>query len=382
MEETMAEQREKVLVIVQLSCGNDYLNCIVPWEDPMYQDVRSGIRITDEDVIPLDNGLGLNPGMAAFKELYDQGRVAIIHGIGYPTPSRSHFRSMDIWHTATPDRVGDEGWLGQAVRQLDPTGSNVVTAVNFGNGLPRALAAPGVPVASVGNLDDYGLLTGMSGAEQREKALIAFSRIYTPGIGSGMVMDYLGKTGLDALKGADILKQAPKMYESTVEYPDNPIAKSLKGVAQVHFADLGTRVFYTTSGGWDTHTNEISLQRGLWEEVSTGLRAFFQDLEEHDLGPEVTVLVFSEFGRRVKDNGNGTDHGSGGVAFVIGDSVKGGHYSEYPSLDVGRLIEGDLQFNFDFRGLYTDLLEDWLGVDAQEIVGGNFEKISPFAMAV
>ena len=378
----MAEQREKVLVVVQLSGGNDYLNCIVPWEDPRYQDSRASVRITEEDVIPLDNGLGLNPGMAAFKDLYDEGKVAIIHGIGYPDPSRSHFRSMDIWHTATPDRVGEQGWLGQAIRQIDPSGSNVVTAVNFGNALPRAMAAPGVPVASVGDLDDYGLLTGMAGAEQREQALSAFSRIYTPGIGSGMVMDYLGQTGLDALKGADILKQAPEMYESTVEYPDTPIAKSLKGVAQVHMAELGTRVFYTVSGGWDTHTNEVALQRNLWEEVSTGLRAFFQDLEEHDLGPEVTVLVFSEFGRRVKDNGNGTDHGSGGVSFVIGDQVKGGHYSEYPSLDVGRLIEGDLAYNFDFRGLYTDLLEDWLNLDAQEIVGGQFEKISPFATAV
>lgn len=378
----MAEQREKVLVVVQLSGGNDYLNCIVPWEDPRYQDSRASVRITEEDVIPLDNGYGLNPGMAAFKDLYDEGKVAIIHGIGYPTPSRSHFRSMDIWHTATPDRVGEEGWLGQAIRQIDPSGSNVVTAVNFGNGLPRALAAPGVPVASVGDLDDYGLLTGMAGAAQREQALSAFSRIYTPGVGSGMVMDYLGQTGLDALKGADILKQAPAMYESTVEYPDSPIAKSLKGVAQVHMADLGTRVFYTVSAGWDTHTNEIALQRHLWEEVSTGLRSFFQDLKEHDLGPEVTVLVFSEFGRRVKDNGNGTDHGSGGVSFVIGDRVKGGHYSEYPSLDVGRLIEGDLAYNFDFRGLYTDLLEDWLDLDAQEIVGGKFEKISPFAGAV
>ncbi|MCH7641914.1 MAG: DUF1501 domain-containing protein [Chloroflexi bacterium] len=377
----MTDQREKVLVVVQLSGGNDYLNCIVPWEDPRYKDFRPNIRIVDDDVIPLDNGFGLNPGMAAFKELYDQDRVAIIHGVGYPTPNRSHFRSMDIWHTATPDRVGEQGWLGQAVRQLDPKGENVVTAVNFGNGLPRALAAPGVPVASVGKLEDYGLLTGISGEAQREQALSAFSRIYSPGVGSGWVMDYLGKTGLDALKGADILKAAPEMYESTVEYPDNPIADSLKGVAQVHFADLGTRVFYTTYGGWDTHTNEVALQKQLWEDVSTALRAFWQDLEEHGRGPEVTMLVFSEFGRRVKDNGTGTDHGSGGVSFIIGDKVKGGHYSEYPSLDVGRLTEGDLTFNFDFRGLYTDLLEDWLDLDAQEIVGGKFEKISPFVVA-
>ncbi|MDP6273543.1 MAG: DUF1501 domain-containing protein, partial [Dehalococcoidia bacterium] len=333
-------------------------------------------------VLPVSDGVGFNSHMGSIKCLWDEGNVAVINGIGYPNPNRSHFRSMDIWHTAEPDDIGTDGWLGKAIRELDPNGENVLTGVNFGRGLPRALGVRGVPVASVGNLEDYGLLTGMSGAAQREQALSAFSRIYTPGVGSGMVMDYLGKTGLDALKGADILKQAPKLYESTVEYPDNPIAQALKGVAQVHFADLGTRVFYTVSGGWDTHTNEVTLQRGLWEEVSTGLRAFYQDLEEHDLGPEVTILVFSEFGRRVKDNGNGTDHGSGGVSFVIGDAVKGGHYSEYPSLDVGRLIEGDLAYNFDFRGLYTDLLEDWLGLDAQEIVGGNFEKISPFVDAV
>jgi len=141
----MSEQREKVLVIVQLSGGNDYLNCIVPYEDPRYRDSRTSVSISEEDVIPLDNGFGLNPGMSAFKELYDEGKVAIIHGIGYPTPSRSHFRSMDIWHTATPNRVGEQGWLGQAIRQIDPTGSNVVTAVNFGNALPRALAAPRRP---------------------------------------------------------------------------------------------------------------------------------------------------------------------------------------------------------------------------------------------
>ena len=192
-------------------------------------------------------------------------------------------------------------------------------------------------------------------------------------------MDYLGKTGLDALRGADILKQAPANYSSTVEYPDNGIAESLKGVAQVHFANLGTRVFYTLHGGFDTHTNEVPLQEVLWTQLSGALRAFYDDLDEHGRGEEVAVLVFSEFGRRVKDNGTGTDHGSGGVAFVIGHNVNGGQYSEYPSLDPAKLVEGDLAYNFDFRGLYTDLLEDWLGIEATEIVGGKFEKISPFA---
>jgi uncharacterized protein (DUF1501 family) len=317
--------------------------------------------------------------MGDLKHIYDQGKMAIIHGIGYPVPNRSHFRSMDIWHTAEPNTVGLKGWLGQAIRDLDPNGSNVVTAVNFANGLPRALAAPNVPVASVDDLENYGLLTGVSDGNQRNRALNAFSRMYTPLLGSDAVMDYLGQTGLDALRGADILKEAPEKYSSSVEYPDNQFAKSLKGVAQVHFANLGTRIFYTQYGGFDTHTDEVSLQKSLWNDIASSVSAFFQDLEEHHLGDEVTVLMFSEFGRRVKDNGSGTDHGSGGVAFLMGNQVKGGHYGEYPSLDPAKLLEGDLKFNNDFRGLYTDLLEDWLNVEAQPIVNGVYEKILPFA---
>ena len=376
----MAQEKDRVLVIIQLSGGNDYLNCIVPYANPHYRDARPNIRIEQDDVIPLDDQFGLNPGMSVFKDIYDEGHVAIIHGVGYPTPVRSHFRSMDIWHTAQPDELGNEGWLGQAIRALDPAGDNPVTAVNFGHGLPRAMASPGVPVASVGNLDDYGLLTGVVGEKQRELALETFSRIYTPTIGSSWVMDYLGKTGLDALRGADILKEAPAKYSSNVEYPSSAIATSLKGVAQIHFAELGTRVFYTVHGGFDTHTNEVALQRVLWEELSEALRAFKDDLNEHGASKEIAILMFSEFGRRVKDNGSGTDHGSGGVAFILGDEVQGGHYSEYPSLDPSDLIEGDLAYNFDFRGLYTDMLEDWLGIDAAPIVGGTFEKIQPFAV--
>jgi|TARA_B100001964_G_C14236684_1_gene602818 uncharacterized protein (DUF1501 family) len=372
-------KREKVLVVIQLSGGNDYLNCIVPYENGHYKDARPNIKITDDQVIPLDKGYGLNPGMNPIKDLYDQGKVAIIHGIGYPVPNRSHFRSMDIWHTAEPTTVGSKGWLGQAIAQLDPIGRNVVTAVNFANGLPRALAAPNVPVASVADLENYGLLTGVAGAEQRNMALNTFSRMYTPLIGSGAVMDYLGQTGLDAMRGADILKEGPKRYTSNVEYPENPFAKSMKAVAQVHFADLGTRIFYTQYGSFDTHTDEVALQKRLWEDISSSVAAFFQDLEEHQLGDEVTILMFSEFGRRVRDNGTGTDHGSGGVAFILGNQIKGGHYNEYPSLDPVKLIEGDLAFNNDFRGLYTDILEDWLEVEARPIVNGVFEKVRPFS---
>ena len=377
----MAEKREKVLVVIQLSGGNDYLNCIVPYENGHYKDARPNIKITDDQVIPLDQGYGLNPGMSQIKDLYHQGKVAIIHGIGYPVPNRSHFRSMDIWHTAEPATVGSKGWLGQAIAQLDPNGSNVVTAVNFANGLPRALAAPNVPVASVGDLENYGLLTGVAGVEQRNMALNAFSRMYTPLVCNHSVMEYLGQVGLDAMRGADILKEAPKRYVSTVEYPENSFAKSMKAVAQVHLADLGTRIFYTQYGSFDTHTDEVALQKNLWEDISSSVAALFQDLEEHQRGDEVTILMFSEFGRRVRDNGTGTDHGSGGVAFVLGNQVKGGHYNEYPSLDPVKLVEGDLAFNNDFRGLYTDILEDWLDVEARPIVNGVYEKVRPFSFS-
>ncbi len=372
----MGNNRKPALVVLQLSGGNDYLNCVIPYNDPLYRDNRPHIRIPDDRMVFIDDNYALNPGMGPIKELWDQGKVAIIHGIGYPNPNRSHFRSMDIWHTAEPARVGEEGWLGRAIRELDPRGENVVTAVNFGNGLPRALAAKGAPVASVSNLESYGLLTSIQAEEERSQVLEAFARMYTPTVGSGWVMDYLSKTGLDALKGADILRTAPQKYSSTVEYAANPIAQSLRGVAQVFLAGLGTRIFYTQHGSFDTHTNEVAIQERLWRDISGAVYDLYQDLKEHQASEDVVILMFSEFGRRVKDNGTGTDHGSGGVAFLIGDRVKGGHYNEYPSLEANRLVEGDLAYNFDFRGLYTEILEKWLEVEARPIVGGNFEQVN------
>ncbi len=371
----MGNSKRNVLVVVQLSGGNDYLNCVVPYKDPRYMDNRPHIRIPQDRVVPLDEDYGLNPGMGPIKELYDQGKVAIVHGVGYPNPNRSHFRSMDIWHTAEPRTVADQGWLGQAIKQMDPRGENVVTAVNFVQGLPRALVAPGAPVASVTELESYGLLTGMSAEQQRAMALETFMSMYSQAIGRGPVMDYLSKTGLDALKGADILREAARKYSSSVEYAANSFAQSMKGVAQVLLADIGTRVCYTQHGSFDTHTNELAVQEKLWREISAAVYDLYSDLKEHHAGDNVLVFMFSEFGRRVKDNGTGTDHGSGGVAFLIGDRVKGGHYSEYPSLDADKLVEGDLAFNLDFRGVYSEILEDWLDLDAKPIVKGTYEKV-------
>ena len=376
----MGEPKNRKLVVVQLSGGNDYLNCIVPYTEPQYIDNRPNVRIDADDVIPLDDRYGFNPSMGPIKDLYDQGKVAIIHGVGYPVPNRSHFRSMDIWHTAEPTKVGDEGWLGQAVRSMHPDGDNVVAAVNFGAALPRALVAKNVPVASVSDLGSYGLLNHMDADDQRSEALEAFRNMYTHAIGSGPVMDFLSQTGLDALHGSDILSAVPEGYSSDVEYAANPFAQRARDVAQVLTADIGTRICYAQHGSFDTHTNEVKLLNTLWDHIAGGIYDLYTDLKAHDASEDVLFLVFSEFGRRVKDNGNGTDHGSGGVAFMIGDNVNGGQYSDYPSLDPDKLVEGDLAFNLDFRSIYTEILEDWLEVEARPIVKGEYEKVGALSV--
>jgi uncharacterized protein (DUF1501 family) len=314
--------------------------------------------------------------MAPIKRLWDEGQVAVINGIGYPRPDRSHFRSMDIWHTAEPDKIGTEGWLGRAIRALDPQGDNVLTGINFGRGLPRALGCRGVPVASVGNLETYGLFPDLQDERWRQLALQTFAKMYGGAAGGDVVRGFLGQTASDALKGADILRTAPAQYASTVVYPDTPVAQNLKSMAQVMCADLGTRIYYTQHASFDTHSGELATHAKLWQEVSGAVGAFMDDLQEHGRADDAVVFIFSEFGRRIRDNGSGTDHGSGGVAFVIGKAVRGGMYGEYPSLKVEDQLEGDLHFNNDFRCTYTTLLEQWLGLESAPIVNGQFEQFA------
>jgi uncharacterized protein (DUF1501 family) len=370
-------KKDPVLVVLQLSGGNDVLNTVIPYSNPLYAENRPTVRIPENQVLPINDDLGFNPNMAPFKRLYDEGKVAIIQGIGYPNPNRSHFRSMDIWHTCEPDKIANEGWLGLTIRDLDPNQENVLTGVNFGRGLPRALVAPSVPVASVGNLETYGVLTSIEREEKRSDALDIFSRMYSPAVGREMVMDYLSQTGMDALQGADVLATAPAQYTSSVEYGGSSIAQYMRNIAQVHSAGLGSRILYTTApyNSFDTHASELSAHPKLWSDVSQTVSDFYDDLKEQGTSENVILLVFTEFGRRVHDNGSGTDHGSGGAAFVIGDAVKGGLYGEYPSLEANKLLDGDLHFNNDFRGLYATIVEDWLGLDSKSIVNGSFEKL-------
>ena len=373
-----SNKREKSLIVIQLSGGNDYLNTVVPYGEGKYYDSRTTVNIPQNRVIPVTDKLGFNPSMGPIKALWDENKVAVINGIGYENPNRSHFRSMDIWHTAEPDIIGKEGWLGRAIRDMDPLGENVLTGINFGRGLPRALACPGVSVASVGDLETYGLFPDVQDKELRMFTLEAFSKMYGGAAGRDPVMDLLGQTGKDALQGADILRTAPGMYSSSVEYAPDSLAQNVKSISQVFHANLGTKVLYTQHGPFDTHSGELLSHAKLWNEVSGAIGSLMEDLKEHGTEDDATILVFSEFGRRIKDNGSGSDHGSGGGAFVIGGAVNGGMYGEYPSLAEAEQIEGDLRSNNDFRSVYTNILEDWLQLDAAPIVNGQFEKFDIF----
>ena len=371
--------KDPVIVVVQLSGGNDFMNTVIPFTEGIYYDNRPLVGIPEDKVLPFTDTLAWHPSATAFKRIYEQGKMAIVQGVGTEHASRSHFRAMDIWHTCEPETIATEGWLAKVIRHIVPESSNPITAVNMGRGLPRALAAPGVTATSIGDLDNYGLMSGIELQEERDRDLQIFQRMYTPAIGSGLVMDYLSTTGRSVITGADMLAAAPQKYKSTVEYADNPIAKSLRDVARVHTAGLGTRIFYTNHAGYDHHAQEVPGHAKLLTELTVAIEDFMQDLRDHDAADEVNILVFTEFGRRIKDNGSGTDHGTGGGAFLIGENVRGGLYSEYPSLAPADWVFGeDMDFTIDFRSIYSTILNQWMGIDPADIVGGTFEQFNPY----
>ena len=350
--------RPPVFVVLQLSGGNDFMSTVIPYNDPHYFEYRKTVGIPEDDALHIDGGYAFHPSMGPIKNLWDEGKVAIFPGTGYPSPNRSHFRSMDIWHTANPEALSSDGWLGKTIRDLDPNKENVVTGVSFGSGLPRAMYLSGTPAISVSELEGYGLLTDLAGKQQRQ-AIKAFTRMYAPEEfeEADVVWDHLGQTGIDALTGADMLKTAPPAYTSSIEYANDALSQSLKGIAQVHLSGIGTRVFYAQLGGFDVHGAQIQTQQTLLANVSRSVGDFFDDLRENDGSQEVIMMIFSEFGRRIKDNGNGTDHGSGGGTMLIGDRVKGGFYDPYPSLAPEDQLDGDMHFSHDFRSIYSTVLE-------------------------
>jgi len=377
--------KPRALIVVQMGGGNDGLNTVVPFGDSTYYNVRPTIAIKADEVLKLDDQLGLNPSMKGFKELYDNGQLALIRGVGYPNPNYSHFRSMEIWQSGEPENTIKNGWLGRYLESLYDQGkgdlaNKIGMAVGDGGqggGGPMAFWTSKTMVLSYSGGDQFQFKGDPAVPTDKEAQLAAAKRIY--GLtNSNSVADYIRTAALDALNASDSLDKIAKTYKTTAQYPQqNKFADRLKTVAGLLASDFGARVFFVpTDGGFDTHFNQLANHGRLLGQVSDGLAAFYKDLAEHGLADSVMTMTFSEFGRRVSENGSkGTDHGSAEPMFVISgkNAIKGGLYGQQPSLT--DLDNGNMRSSTDFRSVYATLMKNWIGTDPASIVGGNFPTL-------
>ncbi|RMF66324.1 MAG: DUF1501 domain-containing protein [Calditrichaeota bacterium] len=361
-----------VLVVVQLSGGNDGLNTVIPFRQDAYYRVRPTLALPKERILPLNDELGLNPGLAGLRSLYDQGLLGVVQGVGYPNPDRSHFRSMEIWQTGVVDDFQSTGWIG---RVFDHTCANQhlhncspTLAVSVGRTLNPALRGQqGVGVAVQDAERFYRmtrLYTAYGDVELEESVRPESDR----------PLDFLRRTAMNAQLSAERIRRAVRSAQRHIDYPKNAFARGLKLIAGMIAGGLDARVYYISLSGFDTHANQIQVHERLLQVLGDGLAAFQQDLENLGQAERVLGMTFSEFGRRVAENGSrGTDHGKAAPMFFFGKPVRAGILGEHPSLDA--LADGDLRFQIDFRSAYATVLEKWLGVDSAAILGRKFSTL-------
>jgi uncharacterized protein (DUF1501 family) len=374
---TPAVKSKSVLVAVQMSGGNDGLNTLIPFADPGYYQFRSSLAIPTGDILTLTDSVGLHPNLAGLKSLYDQGLVAVVQGVGYPNPNRSHFRSMDIWHTARPDIIERTGWLGRYLDACQCGQNQPLPAVSAGDQLNSMFYAEHTLVPAVASIGGFSLQTESGDRNSRQTQIQTLRNIYQQAGNWPTHEAMMRKTALQAMDGADQLAQAARAYHSPVEYPaNNTLAAQLQMVAQIIAGDLGTRVFSVQLSGFDTHAAQFNQQANLLKQLGDALNAFEQDLAAMGKQDDVVVMTFSEFGRRVAQNGsNGTDHGTAEPMFVIGSSVAPGFYSTYPSLE-DLDDNGDLKFTTDFRNVFAAVLRDHLGLDPAPVLAGSYDAVN------
>jgi uncharacterized protein (DUF1501 family) len=382
----------KILVIVQLSGGNDGLNTVVPFADDAYHRNRPAIGHDGKSVHKLDDYIGLNPNLAPLKALYDDGRMSIIQGVGYPNPNRSHFRSMDIWHSATPDKeVVTNGWLG---RYFDNTctGTDPHVGVSIGEQMPLAMKGDRITPLSFDRPETYryngkdkeGYLTinkieanaAMKAesaaspkphAGAKPQAAAKASKIITP----ASQLDFLHRTAMDAQLSSDDILRMTSQHSSPEAYPGGSFGNGLKTVAAMIAGGLPTRVYYVSLGGFDTHANEKGRHDQLMQQFAQGVSAFWKDIKKHENADRVMMMTFSEFGRRVQQNASGgTDHGAAAPMFLFGPKLKQGIIGKHPSLT--DLDAGDLKYKIDFRNVYATVLQDWLDAPSKPVLGSQF----------
>jgi uncharacterized protein (DUF1501 family) len=369
------ERNGRVLVVIQLDGGNDAINTLVPFTDDGYAKNRSVLRIPQKQLIRVNDRLGLNPGMRDLGKLLDRGELALVPGVGYPNPNRSHFESMSIWQTARLDleEHGGPGWIGRTLdEQVKPSQAPGAGSLYIGSGsTPPALRGRRAGAASLERIEDLALPPGwdrrpaetrLGHQNERDDSPIAFVR----------------RSVLDAYASSNRIDELTRRKAAVASgYPDTALANRLKTIGQLLKADLGARVFYTSQSGYDTHLAQLNTHYGLLSELSGAIDAFFHDLSAAKLAERVTVMCFSEFGRRVAENGSaGTDHGTAGLVILAGPGVRPGVHGNVPSLT--DLVEGDPKVSTDFRQVYAALLEDWLGLPSQAALGSRFEPLPLF----
>jgi uncharacterized protein (DUF1501 family) len=382
---------ERVLVVVQLSGGNDGLNTVVPFGMPQYYRARPAIGIPEKDVLKLSqaDGVGLHPQMTAMKEMYDKGLVSIVQGVGYPNPNRSHFKSMDIWHTADTTATGD-GWLG---RYFDaeccgygkgesgtPDGSaknEVRGPAGIGIGRSAPLAMQGRQVKPVSfESPELFKWSGEDLHESLREPYDALNRLSGEKATGTSNASFLTRTALDAQVSSDLIRSAVSKAP-LVSYPQNDLSRQLAMVAQMIRAGLKTRVYYVTLGGFDTHAGQGGAQGNhgrLLNTVASSINMFYKDLGLQENADRVLTLMFSEFGRRVGQNASGgTDHGTAAPAYLFGPMVNPGIYGDHPSLS--DLDEGDLRHKIDFRSVYATILDQWMKADSKQILDGTYRNL-------
>ncbi len=390
-----------ILVVLQMAGGNDGLNTVVPFSNDDYRRARPRIGIAANDVLKLDDNIGLHPSLTGFKGLYDSGNLAVIQGIGYPNPNRSHFRSTEIWQTASDSETFEQyGWLGRyfdnACAGCDPT-----VGVNIGRQMPQAFAAKKPVGVSLENPQGYRYISNEKGAGNGEQSYRKLNEpdenmamdahaangadsnsgdtigaIHGPTPRGGSALDFLERTAMDAQLSSDKIRAISSKVENKGAYPQSQLANSLKLVARLIGGGLPTRVFYVSQGGYDTHTNQLPTQQRLLKDLGDSVKAFTDDMKAQGNMSRVLVMTFSEFGRRVAENANGgTDHGAAAPMFVVGDKVKAGLLGKYPSLAPTDLTNGDIKYNVDFRTVYAGLLEGWLKTPSAPILGKQFAPL-------
>jgi uncharacterized protein (DUF1501 family) len=362
--------RETILVVVELTGGNDGLNTVVPFKDPQYAKLRPTLKIQPAQLKKVNGELGLHPSLGGFAELLQDRALCIVQGVGYPNPSQSHFRSMDIWQAGSTADTLTEGWLGKTLKQMRGVPSFHLKNANQSS--PLAFSGAPVKVPSIASLAEYQLqLTAASGAEKKAQREVIEGGARAGG-GKPGLLDFVRRTAASTYASWRRLQEVAKNYQPKAPYPNTPLANRLKLAAQLIDADLGARIFYVSIDGFDTHASQVNAHANLLTQVSGAMTAFFKDLAARGHRDRVLMMTFSEFGRRAKENGSrGTDHGEAAPLFLVGGKVKAGVVGAHPSLT--DLSLGNLKHHTDFRQVYAAVLDRWLGVPSKVVLDKEFK---------